>query len=74
QWLALLLLRVAETTVGDTWRNIRDELERLHLVTLTTPDGRVAPRSDLTPRHRTILQTLNLADPPRYFDFTPTTH
>ncbi|MFN0089894.1 MAG: IS1634 family transposase, partial [Acidimicrobiales bacterium] len=42
QWLALLLLRVAETTVGDTWRNIRDELERLHLVTLTTPDGRVA--------------------------------
>lgn len=73
QWLALLLLRVAETTVGDTWRNIRDELERLHLVTLTTPDGRVAQRSELTPRHRTILQTLNLADPPRYFDFTPTT-
>lgn len=28
QWLALLLLRVAETTVGDTWRNIRNELLR----------------------------------------------
>ncbi|MGI9016723.1 MAG: hypothetical protein ACR2HR_06405 [Euzebya sp.] len=36
QWLALLLLRVAQTTVDGTWRNIRDELDRLHLVTLAT--------------------------------------
>ncbi len=49
QWLALLLLRVAETAVGDTWRNIRDELERIHLVTLATNDGQVAQRSELTP-------------------------
>jgi len=71
QWLALLLLRVAETAVGDTWRNIRDELERLHLVTLATADGQVAQRSELTPGHRSILRALDLADPPRFFDFTP---
>jgi hypothetical protein len=72
QWLALLLLRVAETTVGDTWRNIRDELERLHLVTLATSDGQVAQRSELTPRQRSILRALELGEPPRFFDFTPT--
>jgi hypothetical protein len=72
QWLALLLLRVAETTVGDTWRNIRDELERLHLVTLATTEGQVAQRSELTPRQRTILAKLELPEPPRFFDFTPT--
>jgi hypothetical protein len=71
QWLALLLLRVAETTTGQTWRNIRDELERLHLVTLTTTEGQVAQRSELTPGHRAILGALDLPDPPRFFDFTP---
>jgi hypothetical protein len=48
-WLALLLLRVAELGAGDTWRNIRDELDRLHLVTLATRDGQVAQRGELTP-------------------------
>jgi hypothetical protein len=71
QWLALLLLRVAETSVGDTWRNIRDELQRLHLVTLATADGQVAQRSELTPRQQSILAALDLPEPPRFFDFTP---
>jgi hypothetical protein len=35
-WLALLLIRVAENTTGDTWRNIRHELDRMHLVTMAT--------------------------------------
>ncbi|MCA1784074.1 MAG: hypothetical protein ABR616_18185 [Dermatophilaceae bacterium] len=32
-WLALLLTRVVENATGDTWRNIRHELDRMHLVT-----------------------------------------
>jgi hypothetical protein len=47
-WLALLPIRVAETRTGDTWRNLRHELDRLHLVTFATADGRVAQRSALT--------------------------
>ncbi len=70
-WLALLILRVAEITVADTWRNIRDELERLHLVTLATAEGQVAQRSELTARQRHILKALGLPEPPRFFDFTP---
>ena len=71
-WLALLLIRVIETAVGDTWRNTRHELDRLHLVTLATDHGRVAQRSALTAGHKTILAALGLPEPARYFDFTTT--
>ena len=72
-WLALLLTRVVETRAGDTWRNLRHELDRMHLVTLATADGRVAQRSALTSGHKTILAALDLPEPPRYLDFTPGT-
>jgi IS4 transposase len=71
-WLALLVLRVAELAVGDTWRNIRNELERMHLVTLATAEGHVAQRTELTPGHRSILRALELPEPPRFFEFSPT--
>jgi hypothetical protein len=71
-WLALLLIRVVENATGDTWRNTRHELDRLHLVTLATEHGRVAQRSALTARHKTILTALHLPEPARYFDFTAT--
>jgi hypothetical protein len=70
-WLALLLIRVAETAIGDTWRNIRHELDRMHLVTLATADGRVAQRSMATPGQHAILHALNLREPPKFLDFTP---
>ena len=70
-WLALLLLRVAEIQADDTWRNLRNELDRLHLVTLKTNEGTVAQRTELTPAQRRILQALQLPEPPRFYDFTP---
>ena len=51
-WLALLLIRVVENATGETWRCVRDELERMHLVTLETSEGRVAKRSLTTTRQR----------------------
>jgi hypothetical protein len=70
-WLALLLIRVAENSAGETWRNLRHELDRMHLVTLATPPaGTVAQRSALTPTQKTILDALALPEPPRFFDFT----
>ena len=72
-WLALLLLRVAETETGETWRNLRHELDRMHLVTLATNEGTVSQRTELTPGHRRILGALELPEPPRYYDFTPAT-
>ena len=55
-WLALLLIRVAENAAGDTWRNLHHELDRMHLVTLATSDGRVAQRSAATPGQQAILR------------------
>jgi hypothetical protein len=69
-WLALLLIRVVENATKDTWRNVRDELERMHLVTLATADGQVAQRSATTPGQKTILTALQLPEPARFFDFT----
>jgi Transposase DDE domain len=69
-WLALLLLRVIENAAGDTWRNVRRELDRMHLVTLATNAGQVAQRSATTPGQHAVLQALHLPEPPRFFDFT----
>jgi transposase len=69
-WLALLLIRVIEIAVEDTWRNLRHELDRMALVILATADGRVAQRSLTTPRQQAILRALTLPEPPRFFDFT----
>ncbi len=69
-WLALLLIRVIENTTGDTWRNLRHELDRLHLVTLQTNAGTVAQRTALTAGQKTILKALDLPEPRRFYDFT----
>jgi hypothetical protein len=69
-WLALLLTRVIENTTGDTWRNIRNELDRLHLVTLATAEGHVAQRSQVTTGQKQILTALEVPEPPRFYDFT----
>ena len=72
-WLALLILRAAELATGDTWRNLRDELDRLHLVTLATEAGTVNQRGELTATQRAILTSLELSEPPRFYDFAPVT-
>ena len=72
-WLALLILRAAELATGDTWRNLRDELDRLHLLTLATDAGTVTQRVELTATQRAILTKLEVSEPPRFYDFTPVT-
>src|SRR5450755_2286801 len=65
-WLALLLIRIAETHTQDTWRNPRDELQRLHLGTFTGSTGTSQQRTELTARQRDILRALNVAQPPLF--------
>ncbi len=73
-WLALLLMRVIENATDHTWRNVRHELDRMHLVTLATADGHVAQRTATTAGQKTILAALALAEPARFFDFTVPTN
>ena len=65
-WLALLLIRLAETHTGQTWRNLRDELQRIHLGTFTGPAGTSRQRTELTARQRDILRAINVAEPPLF--------
>ncbi|MGH2845659.1 MAG: IS1634 family transposase, partial [Thermoleophilaceae bacterium] len=65
-WLALLLIRLAETHTGQTWRNLRDELQRIHLGTFTGPAGTSRQRTELTTRQRDILRALNVPEPPLF--------
>lgn len=69
-WLALLLIRVAETTTGQTWRTLRHELDRLHLVTLATSEGTAGQRSQPTQAQKQIWRDLELPEPPKFTDFT----
>jgi hypothetical protein len=68
-WLGLLLIRVAENATGDTWRNLRNELDRMHLVTLATDDGRIAQRTATTQRQRQILTDLQIREPAQILDY-----
>ena len=50
--------------------SVRDELERVHLITLATADGHLAQRFATTAGQKTILTALQLTEPARFFDFT----
>jgi len=67
-WLALLLIRIAENQAADTWWDLRDELQRMHLGTFTGPAGRSRQRTELTAGQREILRALNVAQPPLFLD------
>jgi hypothetical protein len=70
-WLSLLLIRVAETTTGSTWRNLRDELERMHLGTFSGPAGLSQVRTETTAGQREILAALDLPAPPLFRSLEP---
>jgi hypothetical protein len=70
-WLALLLIRLVETTTGRTWPNLRDELQRLHV---GPSPARPAPfrwGTELTGDQKAILTALKLPDPPHVLTATP---
>ncbi len=71
-WLALLLIRITETATGDTWTNLRHELDRMHLGTFTAPAGTIERRTATTPRQAVILRNLDLAQPPQFTNIRPT--
>ena len=71
-WLSLLLIRVAETGTDETWRTIRREMDKLHLVRLDGPAGEVLQRTETTARQAVLLKALSLPEPARILGLTPT--
>lgn len=73
-WLALLLVRVAETADPTrSWRRIREQLQTLHVGEFTGNAGHVHQRTELTTAQRDILTRLDLPEPARFLHLDPAT-
>jgi Transposase DDE domain len=72
-WLALLLIRIAETTTGTTWAKISDELRLLTLGTFTGPSGTFRQTAELTKTQRDLLAKLGIPHPKKIIEATPAT-
>lgn len=67
-WLSLLLIRIVETKTQDSWRNVRNELEKMHLGTFRGPAGAVRQRTDVTRRQAEVFAALGAEAPPKFFN------
>ncbi|MET8003407.1 IS1634 family transposase [Nonomuraea glycinis] len=70
-WLALLLIRIIETTTGSTWPACRRELDRLHLGTFIGPAGLFRQVTALTKPQRDLLAKLAIPAPKQVVDLQP---
>ena len=64
-FLALLMIRVTENEVGETWFHIERELRKLNLVSIKTQDSVVKQTTELTDRQKDIFKKCKLKMPPR---------
>jgi transposase len=70
-WLALLLVRVAETKTDDSWPNLRRELERLHVGTFEGQAGFFRKRTALTAAQKAIFRKLDIQEPGEMQEIRP---
>jgi hypothetical protein len=70
-WLALLLIRIIETTTGDTWPAIRRHLNRLHAGTFTGPAGTFRQRTELSKPQIDLLAKLDIPAPRQIIELEP---
>jgi hypothetical protein len=70
-WLALLLARIAEAAAGQTWPEIRRQLDRIAVGTFTGPAGTFRQRTEISPAQQAILEKLGIDPPPRIYQLTP---
>jgi hypothetical protein len=70
-WLALLLARVAENACGQTWTELRRQLDRIAAGSFTGPAGTFRQRTEISPAQATILEQLGTGPPPRIYQIIP---
>jgi hypothetical protein len=71
-WLALLLIRITETTTNTTWQTARRELDRLHLGTFTGPTGLFRQATTPTKPQTDLLAKLGIPTPKQIIALEPT--
>jgi hypothetical protein len=71
-FLALVLVRLAETRTGETWRIIRAELGQIRQGHFRSNEGDFTQTSELTLRQRDLHNALGVPEPPRFGRIAPT--
>lgn len=72
-FLALVIVRLAETRTGTTWRTIRAELGQIRHGHFQSSEGDFTQTSELTARQRDLHAQLGIPEPPRFGRITPAT-
>ena len=70
-FLALVIIRVAETRTNQTWRTIRAELGTIRQGHFSGQDGQFTQTTELTRSQRELHTTLGVPEPPRFGHITP---
>jgi hypothetical protein len=70
-FLALVIIRVAETRTGDTWRTTRADLGTIRHGHFRSRDGEFTQTTKLTTDQRDLHRTLEIPEPPRFGRITP---
>ncbi|MGH7403751.1 MAG: IS1634 family transposase, partial [Candidatus Rokuibacteriota bacterium] len=70
-FLALVLVRLAETRSGATWRMIRAELGQIRQGHFHSSEGDFTQTSELTANQRALHADLGVPEPPRFGRITP---
>ena len=70
-WLALLLIRIAETTTSVTWARIAGKLDLLTLGTFTGPAGTFRQSAELTKTQRDLLASSSSSRRRKIIEATP---
>jgi transposase len=70
-FLALVIIRVAETRTDDTWRTVRAELGQIRQGHFRSRDGEFTQTTELTARQRELHNALEIPEPPRFGHITP---
>jgi len=69
-WLGLMLIRIVENQTGKTWREVRSEMQTMHLIEYRLDAGKLCQRTELTDEHRAIVAALKIEEPPRIWDIS----
>ncbi len=69
--VALLLIRIIETSTGDTWTTVRPHLDRLHAGTFTGPTGLFRRRTELSKPQQDLFHKLDITPPKQMIEMTP---
>jgi transposase len=70
-FLALVLVRLAETRTNETWRTIRAELGQIRQGHFRSGEGDFTQTNELTARQRDLHAALGVPEPPRFGRITP---